>query len=214
MHSCLFVSSTVLWLQGSLPQPQPLKVGQDDSFLLWNGDIFSKQGAGESPLSENCQSDTEELGEKLALCKTDHEICETFSALRGPRAFVYYRFVHCLLSDQDCKFWKFLKMKMFLFKILCHLFWLLSVLIFLKSIDRSADNALFYGKDYFGRHSLLKSFNSNSLVLSSGMLTILTFPVWLEGFRLQPFNLKVSKALFYWAFLLAFSRCQRHLRYS
>ena len=101
-------------MQGSRPQSQPLPVGDDGSYLLWNGDVFSDE-------QQTC-SDTEWLGQALASSSTDQEVCTTLSMLSGPRAFVYYR--------QETR-------------------------------------SVFFGKDFFGRHSLLKSVTKDGIILTS-----------------------------------------------
>jgi len=116
--------STVLWLQGSRPQLQPLE-DPNGNWLLWNGDVFKEENAAvdDGEVEEKGQiSDTMWLGQRLRTARDHREVAERLATVRGPRAFVYYR--------KTCQ-------------------------------------TVFFGKDFFGRHSLLKSASNQHLLFTS-----------------------------------------------
>ena len=92
--------SSVLWLQGERPTPQPLQ-DQAGNILLWNGDIFSlsEDWGGREP----GQSDTTALAARLAGCTRPEEVLHSVSAVRGPWAMVYLQHAtRTLWFGRDC----------------------------------------------------------------------------------------------------------------
>ncbi len=81
-------SGYTLWLQGESPVVQP-QIDMSGNILLWNGDAFYNQIAGES-IPEHI-SDTEFLLKKLDKATTVEEICNTLETIRGPWSLIYYQ---------------------------------------------------------------------------------------------------------------------------
>ncbi|CAL8114256.1 unnamed protein product [Orchesella dallaii] len=117
----IHLSTNVLWTQGEDIISQPYSNADESKLMLFNGDIYSFQGAVENTSEDannfkNSKNDGITLFSLLENCKNAQEKCAILGNLQGPYAFIYID----LLEEQ-----------------------------------------LWFARDFFGRESLLFSYDCN-----------------------------------------------------